>query len=102
MKTEPNITTGISVPEKVDEFMQTLNYPLKELLQYLREFILSIDKKIGEGIFYNAPVFYYTGTMKPFNPKAYKRYIVGSNLFKKDTLGMIFLREQVQKIQQIY
>ena len=47
MKTEPNITTGISVPEKVDEFMQTLNYPLKELLQYLREFILSIDKNLS-------------------------------------------------------
>ena len=92
MKTEPNITTGISEPDIVDEFMQTLNYPLKDVLQYLREFILSIDKKIGEGIFYNAPVFYYTGTMKPFNPKDYKRYIVGSNLFKKDTLRMIFLR----------
>jgi len=92
MKTEPNITTGISEPEKVDEFMQTLDYPLKDVLQYLRELILSIDKKIGEGIFYNAPVFYYTGTMKPFNPKDYKRYIVGSNLFKKDTLRMIFLR----------
>ena len=92
MKTEPNITTGISEPEKVDQFMQTLHYPLKDTLQHLREFILSIDKKIGEGIFYNAPVFYYTGAMKPYNPKDYKRYIVGSNLFKKDTLRMIFLR----------
>jgi hypothetical protein len=92
MKTEPNITTGISEPEKVDELMRTLKYPLKDVLQYLREFILSIDKKIGEGIFYNAPVFYYTGKMKPFNPKDYKRYIVGSNLFKKDVLRMIFLR----------
>ena len=92
MKAEASVTTGISEPEKVDEFMKTLKYPLKDVLQYLREFILSIDKKIGEGIFYNAPVFYYTGTMKPFNPKGYKRYIVGSNLFKKDTLRMIFLR----------
>ena len=92
MKTVPNITTGISEPERVVEFMQTLKYPLKDVLQYLRKFILSIDPKIGEGIFYNAPVFYYTGIMKPFNPKDYKRYIIGSNLFKKDTLRMIFLR----------
>jgi hypothetical protein len=92
MKSQPNITTGISEPEKVDEFMQSLDYPLKDVLQYLREFILGIDKKIGEGIFYNAPAFYYTGPMKPFNPKDYKRYIVGSNLFKKDLLRMIFLR----------
>ena len=92
MKTVPNITTGISEPEKVDAFMQTLNYPLKDVLQYLRQFILSIDKKIGEGIFYNAPVFYYTGAMKPFEPKDYKRYIIGSNLYKKDLLRMILLR----------
>lgn len=92
MKTEPAITTGISEPAKVDEFMKALNHPLKEVLQYLRAFILSIDPKIGEGIFYNAPVFYYTGKMKPFNSKDYKRYIIGSNLFKKDTLRMILLR----------
>lgn len=92
MKNEPSITTGISEPEKVDEFMQHLTYPLKEVLQYLREFILQTDPKIGEGIFYNAPVFFYTGTMKPFNPKDYKRYIVGSNLYRKDTLRIIFLR----------
>jgi len=30
--------------------------------------------------------------MKPFNPKDYKRYIIGSNLFKKDMLRMIILR----------
>jgi len=77
--------------------MRTLKYPLKDVLQYLREFILSVDKKIGEGIFYNAPVFYYTGKMKPFNPKDYKRYIVGSNLFKKDLLRMIFLRGAIVK-----
>lgn len=92
MKTEPGITTGTSESARVYAFMKTLNYPLKDVLQYLREFILSIDPKIGEGIFYNAPVFYYTGKMEPFNPKDYKRYIVGSNLFKQDTLRMIFLR----------
>ena len=97
MKNEPSITTGIPESDKVDEFMQNLSYPLKDVLQYLREFILQIDPKIGEGIFYNAPVFFYTGTMKPFNPKDYKRYIVGSNLFKKDTLRMIFLRGAIAK-----
>jgi hypothetical protein len=92
LKTEPSITTGISEPGKVDEFMQNLVYPLKDVLQYFRKFILGVHPEIGEGIFYNAPVFYYTGKMKPFNPKDYKRYIAGSNLFKKDTLRIIFLR----------
>jgi len=92
MKSVPAITTGISEPEKVDEFMRSLDYPLKEVLQHIREFILQIDPVIGEGIFYNAPVFYYTGPMKPFLPKEYKRYIVGSNLFKQDLLRLIFLK----------
>jgi hypothetical protein len=92
MKILPCITTGISETEKVNEFMAELNYPLIDVIQYLRKYILSIDETIGEGIFYNAPVFFYTGKMEPSNPKEYKRYIVGSNLFKKDTLRMIFLR----------
>jgi len=92
MKALPSITTGISETEKVNEFMAELNYPLTDVIQYLRKYILSIDKTIGEGIFYNAPVFFYTGTMKPFDPKEYKRYIAGCNLFKKDTLRVIFLR----------
>ncbi|MFA6403260.1 MAG: DUF1801 domain-containing protein [Salinivirgaceae bacterium] len=92
MKILPSITTGISETGKVNEFMAELNYPLIDVIQYLRKYILSIDKTIGEGIFYNAPVFFYTGTTKPFDPKSYKRYIVGCNLYKKDTLRMIFLR----------
>ncbi|NOU20027.1 MAG: hypothetical protein HOO91_20910 [Bacteroidales bacterium] len=79
MKILPSITTGISETEKVNEFMAGLDYPLIDVIQYLRKYILSIDKTIGEGIFYNAPVFFYTGTLKPFDPKSYKRYIVGCN-----------------------
>ena len=30
--------------------------------------------------------------MKPFNPKEYKRYIVGFNFYKQDTLRLIFLK----------
>ena len=92
MKKEPSVTTGISEPEEVNKFMKELKYPLHDVVQYLRTVILSFDKNIGEGIFYHAPTFFYTGKMKTFNPKDYKRYIVGFNLFKKDTLRIIFLR----------
>ncbi len=47
---------------------------------------------MGEGIYWNAPTFYYTGKMKPFDPKEYKRYIVGFNFYKQDTIRLIFLR----------
>jgi Domain of unknown function (DU1801) len=92
MKKENNLTTGVSEPDIVDEFMSNLKHPLSGLVQYLRVFILSIDKTIGEGIYWNAPTFYYTGKMKSFDPKEYKRYIVGLNFYRQDAIRLIFLR----------
>ena len=91
-KKENNLALGISEPEKVDAFMQTLDHPLKEIVIYLRQFIMSIDKNIGEGIYWNAPTFYYTGEMAPFDAKEYKRYIVGFVFNKKDCIRMVFLK----------
>ena len=84
--------TGVSEPEAVDAYMKQLKHPLKPVAEHLRELILGADKSIGEGIYWNAPCFYFTGKMKPFAPKTYKRYIVGFNFFKQDTLRLIFLR----------
>lgn len=92
MKKEINLTTGISEPEIVDAFMLKLKHPLLDMIKYLRALILSADKSIGEGIYWNAPTFYYTGKMKPFSPKDYKRYIVGFNFYKQDAIRLIFLR----------
>jgi hypothetical protein len=92
MKQQNNLHNGISEPETVDDFLKKLNHPLTDLTQYLRKVILSADKSIGEGIYWNAPTFFYTGKMKPFEPKEYKRYIVGFNFYKQDTLRLIFLR----------
>ena len=91
-KIESGLNTGKSEPEAVDAYMNDLEHPLREVVQSLRKAILSVDKSIGEGIFWNAPTFYYTGNMKPFDPKTYKRYIVGFNLFRKDCVRLIFLR----------
>ena len=91
-KKENALYTGTSAPEKVDDFMRDLDHPLRDVATALRRSILGMDKVIGEGIFWNAPVFYFTGEMKPFDPKTYKRYIVGFNFFKEDTLRLIFLR----------
>ncbi|MDP1726245.1 MAG: DUF1801 domain-containing protein [Bacteroidota bacterium] len=91
-KKETNLTLGISEPEKVNLYMENLKYPLFDLAQYMRTFILSIDKKIGEGIYWNVPTFYFTGKMNPFEPKEYKRYIVGFNFYQQDTLRVIFLK----------
>lgn len=92
MKKENGLATGTSEPDQVDAFMETLSYPLTDLVHYLRKFILSIDSQIGEGIYWNAPTFFYTGKMKPFDPKKYRRYIVGLNFYRQDTLRLVFLR----------
>ena len=91
-KTKETLTTKPSNSAGVDEFMKDLKLPLKNVAQELRQVILSADKSIGEEIFWNAPSFFYTGRMKPFKPKEYKRYIVGFNFFKKDCVRLIFLR----------
>ena len=91
-KKENALFTGISEPRTVDAYMKKLKHPLKPAAEHLRTLILSCDKSIGEGIAWNAPCFYFKGEMKPFDPKTYKRYIVGFNFFKKDVLRMIFLR----------
>ena len=73
-------------------FLQQSDYPLMDLVRRLRKVILSADASIGEGIHWNAPAFFYTGEMKPFDPKQYRRFIVGFNFFRKDELRLIFLR----------
>ncbi|MES2748683.1 MAG: DUF1801 domain-containing protein [Bacteroidota bacterium] len=91
MKKETNLTLGISEPEKVTDFIAKLDHPLVALVQYLRKTILAVDANIGEGIYWNGPTFYFTGAMQPFNPKEYKRYIVGLNFYKQDTIRLVFL-----------
>ncbi|MBA3680883.1 MAG: DUF1801 domain-containing protein [Bacteroidetes bacterium] len=91
-KKETNLTLGISEPEKVNEFMKNLKHPMKDSVEYIRSVILSTDKQIGEGIYWNAPTFYFTGKMKPFDPKEYKRYIVGFVFNKQDCIRMVFLQ----------
>jgi hypothetical protein len=69
--------------ETVSAYIQKLEEPTAGIVETLRQIILSTDPKIGEEIKWNAPSFYYTGEMKPFNPKEYKRYIIVMNLHNR-------------------
>jgi len=90
MKTQQAALTKSSEPGKVDAYMQGLTHPLAKVVEALRKIILSSDREIGEEIKWNAPTYFYTGEMKPFNPKEYKRYIVVFNLFRKDCIRLVF------------
>jgi hypothetical protein len=90
MKTRLTQSTKPSEPEKVDAYMKKLNHPLADVVEALRQIILGADPELGEEIKWNAPSFFYAGEMAPFNPKEYKRYIVVFNLFKKDSIRLVF------------
>jgi hypothetical protein len=90
MKATPALTTKASEPEKVDAYIANLKHPLKPIVDALRKTILSADPSIGEEIKWNAPTFFYTGEMAPFNPKLYKRYVIVFNLFKTDCIRLVF------------
>ena len=66
----------------VEEFLKRLDDPLAEVIKAIRKIILSTDKEIGEQIKWNSPCFIYTGEMKPFNPKEYKRDIAVVNIHR--------------------
>jgi hypothetical protein len=84
------VVTLASEPEKVDAYVASLKHPLAQVVKELRRIILSIDSEIGEEIKWNAPTFFYSGPMKPTNPKEYRRYIVVFNLFRKDCIRLVF------------
>lgn len=93
MAKRPNaLTTGTSEPDQVDAFMRALDHPLRDVAERLRRIILGADPRVGEGIYWNAPTFYFTGAMAPFDPKTYARYLAGFNFFKQDAIRLIFLR----------
>lgn len=70
----------------VTDHIQKLRPDIAETVEYLRQLILKTDKEIGEQIKWNSPSFYYTGDMKPFDPKEYKRDILVMNLHRDKIL----------------
>ena len=72
----------LSDQEQVSEHIQKLEPGLAQVVETLRQIILSTDPEIGERIKWNNPSFYYTGEMVEFDPKEYKRDMIVTNLHK--------------------
>lgn len=68
--------------EQVTEHIQKLEPTLAKTIETIRQIILGTLAEIGELIKWNNPSFYYTGEMKPFAPREYKRELIVMNLFK--------------------
>jgi hypothetical protein len=90
MKKKSQLLTKPSEPDKVDAYMQKLKHPLADVVACLRKIILSTNSEIGEEIKWNAPTFFYSGEMKPSDPKEYRRYLIVFNLHQKDCIRLVF------------
>jgi hypothetical protein len=90
MAAKPDLSVKASDPDQVDSYMRKLKHPLAEVVEALRRVILSAHGEIGEEIKWNAPSFFYTGPMREFNPKEYKRHIIVFNLHRKDCIRLVF------------
>ena len=71
-----------STEEQVSEYIQKLDSGTAKAVNEIRRIILSASPEVGEQIKWNSPAFYYTGEMKAFDPKEYKRDIAVVNLHK--------------------
>jgi hypothetical protein len=83
------ISKKLSDQEQVSEHIAKLEPGLRKIIEAIRKIILTTNNNIGERIKWNNPSFYYTGEMKPFDPKEYKREIVVFNLHK-DRIMLVF------------
>ena len=75
-------TSKLSDKAQVSQHVKKLEPKLAEVVNFLRQIVLETDKEIGERIKWNNPSFYYTGEMKEFDAKEYKRDLIVMNLFK--------------------
>jgi hypothetical protein len=57
---------------KVDQYIQELDNPMKELWAEIRAIVLDVDPKMEEDIKWGAPTFIYKGNLATFNPRAKK------------------------------
>jgi hypothetical protein len=90
MAKKQSLSTKKSEPEQVDAYVRAMKHPLKGVVEELRAIILNADSAIGEEVKWNAPAFFYTGTMAEFDPKQHMRHVVVFNLFKKDCVRLVF------------
>lgn len=72
--------------ELVTALVEKLDAENKAAVEFLRQLILDTDKEIGEEVKWNSPSFYFTGEMKAFNPKEYKRDILVINIHRGSIL----------------
>jgi uncharacterized protein YdhG (YjbR/CyaY superfamily) len=83
--------------QKVTNHISKLDADFATTIEYLRQVILKIDAEIAEQIKWNNPCFNYSGEMKAFKPKEYKREIIVFNLHKNKILLVLPTGSKITK-----
>jgi hypothetical protein len=76
------MSKDLNDPANVTAYIQKLDPTFAPLVESVRNLILTSSNEVGEQIKWNSPTFFYTGEMKAFDPKTYKRDIVVMHLRK--------------------
>lgn len=76
--------------ENIAEHLSALQHPLKPLVLALNDIILSADPAIAGQVKWNSPAYYYTGEMADADPKTYPRDVLVINLYKPDSVLLVF------------
>ncbi|MEO6000868.1 MAG: DUF1801 domain-containing protein [Chitinophagaceae bacterium] len=72
MKIKKKELLYINKTDEVNEYMKSLQHPLKAEIEAVRNIIKNANSKIGERIKWNAPSFFYKMDMAAFNPGSQK------------------------------
>ncbi len=64
------------------EYMRLLEPSLAAKVESIKKIVLGSHPELDVQIKWNSPCFYYTGVMKPFDPKEYKRDLIVIHLNK--------------------
>lgn len=83
------MSNDINDAEGVTKIISKLEAEFGQMVALLRKIVLDSNPSVGQQIKWNSPSFFYTGPMKPFNPKEYKRDIVVFNL-RNNTATLVF------------
>jgi hypothetical protein len=68
--------------QTVTEHINGIEVSSRDIVQKLRDIFLDANPEIAEHIKWNSPSFYYSGEMKAFDPKEYKRDLAVINLHR--------------------
>ena len=79
-----------TLTEQVTQHIAKMTPQVAQTMQAIREVILETSPEIGEHIKWNSPAFYYTGEIKAFDAKEYKRDLVVYNLRKNGSIMLVF------------